>query len=463
MHKTILKNISWLSFQDLTFHILGMIFYIILARKLGETGLGIYSYVFSLMTFLSFFLDFGISTHYWRKWCTNTKDISQDISTILSAKFALLLPISIGLFVYAILRDQSYLVYLLLAYGIYVLDIFRQIPLYYFNAKNMFNKVVGINAVDRVISLIGGSILLLMGKDLLFILILFLIARLFSLLLSLRLFDVTLKLKLKKSSVLYGIGLGSSLFFIQILNNLYFKVDTLLIRHMIGIDAVGLYNASYRIIESLTIIPTIIFFGILSPIIALQEKGKKDVINNVMNVVLKYLGIVSLFISIFFTFYSEEILDFLYGSQFIGSGVTLIILGWTIFFLFIGTPLSTYVFAKREDRKLITRLFILTIINICLNILLIPMFGINGSAIATLITEIVSLFMLFAISGITLTIGWMIKLLGVSTIFIVVLMYVHFPLFPTLILCGVIYLLLLKILNVIDFKDIRTTSGQSIV
>ena len=106
--KVILKNISWRFINEAFSALLAFVFYIVLTRYLGERGLGLYSYIFSFFGITILFIDLGFSTHYLRKWSTNTEKFRDDISAIISSKIINIFLISIFLIFYVIIVDNSF-------------------------------------------------------------------------------------------------------------------------------------------------------------------------------------------------------------------------------------------------------------------------------------------------------------------------------------------------------------------
>ena len=103
---------------------------------------------------------------------------------------------------------------------------------------------------------------------------------------------------------------------------------------------------------------------------------------------------ISISFCIFFSFSSDFFIEFLYGLEFSGAGDILVIHIWITIFVFLGIPLSSYLIFEEKSNVLMYKVFIGLIINILLNLFLIPSLGAKGAAYATLITQFFVSFIL---------------------------------------------------------------------
>lgn len=453
--KTILKNLSWLTVQDFIAQFLGILFFSLLAREAGESDVGVYSYIFAVCGFTSYFIDFGIITSYWRKWVNDQTTFQSDVSVILGTKLILLIPTTIFLYIYIFLFDKNIILNFSLVYLYHCLEILRTIPVFFLQAKNDFSKVFLINGVDRFIALGGASISLLFQPSLTLIIIIFIIARLLSILIGLKVTFFTFSFNLNKSIVRETIQSASVLFFIQILTVLYFRVDTLMIKQLLNFEAVGVYSAAYRILESLLVLPNIFLYSIFVPLHLIVKNKAKNVVDRTLNITIKYLALISIFIALFFNFYADDILMLLYGAVFIKSASILKILGLTSIFVYINTPLVSYLLTIKSDKLLLYRALGLTIFNVILNLLFIPLFGVIAAAVATLITECIGFVILLYMSKLTLS-KYNIFILILLAFCLYILMLVYHPsLIVGLFFFGLIYILIATILKIISLEDFK--------
>ena len=87
------------------------------------------------------------------------------------------------------------------------------------------------------------------------------------------------------------------------------------------------------------------------------------------------------------TFLSDWVINLLYGEEYNKAGSVLMIHIWASVFVFLGVASGKWFIIENIQLLAFKRTFYGSIINILLNIILIPQYGIRGAAIATLISQ----------------------------------------------------------------------------
>jgi O-antigen/teichoic acid export membrane protein len=95
----------------------------------------------------------------------------------------------------------------------------------------------------------------------------------------------------------------------------------------------------------------------------------------------------AIFIAIPISVFSHQIIYLLYGEKFTEASNVLEISIWASLFVFIGVGSGKFLLAENLQNLAFYRTFYGMIINIILNFILIPSYGIQGAAIATLISQ----------------------------------------------------------------------------
>lgn len=171
-----------------------------------------------------------------------------------------------------------------------------------------------------------------------------------------------------------------------ILIMLYMRVDQIMIGEILGNKEVGLYSVSTRFTELWYFIPSIFATSFFPKLV---EKFYTDIkiYNELCLKLLKLLFVISFSISIFFAFSSEIIINFLYGSEYKLSVFALQISIWTGVFVFWGVAAGNMLVIENLNKHNLIKSIQGLILNVILNLVLIPKYGINGAAIATLISQ----------------------------------------------------------------------------
>jgi len=166
---------------------------------------------------------------------------------------------------------------------------------------------------------------------------------------------------------------------------LYMRVDQLMIKHLLGIEELGVYASATRIYEGCAMI-FVVFTNSLLPLIVDVKNSSKEEFTNKMILIFRLVFWVAVGLAFLITLYSKEIITITFGLDYIGSQEPLEILMWALAFTGMGSVTARYLTAERQEKKIAIRTFVALAINLCLNFLLIPIYGITGAAISTLIS-----------------------------------------------------------------------------
>ena len=97
----------------------------------------------------------------------------------------------------------------------------------------------------------------------------------------------------------------------------------------------------------------------------------------------------------FITFFSYSIIKILFGVQYIGAVSTLQIYVWGGVGVSMGIVVGQYIIAKNLTKIGLLNTIWGAILNVVMNLILIPRIGIKGSAVATVVSYTVSTFGIF--------------------------------------------------------------------
>jgi len=173
-----------------------------------------------------------------------------------------------------------------------------------------------------------------------------------------------------------------------LLMSFYNRIDSVMLERLLsnGKEQSGIYAQAFRLLDAVSMFG-VLFAGLLLPIFARMIK-QKEAIGSMVQLSFLLLFVPSIIISLSSGFYDTEIMDFLYDSNIELSASILQIL--MISFLGIAT---TYIFgtlltANGSIRQLNWMAVVGMVLNIGLNLFLIPHFQAIGSAWASLATQL---------------------------------------------------------------------------
>ena len=166
---------------------------------------------------------------------------------------------------------------------------------------------------------------------------------------------------------------------------IYMGIDQVMIKEMMNSEAVGQYAAAARISEAWNFIPTAIAASVF-PAIINAKKNSENLYQTRIQKLNDIMVWISLAIAIPVTFLSDQIIELLYGSQYSEAGSVLMIHIWSGVFVFLAVANERWIICENLQKFLAINTIIAAIVNIGLNYILIPKFGIEGAAWATLIS-----------------------------------------------------------------------------
>lgn len=164
---------------------------------------------------------------------------------------------------------------------------------------------------------------------------------------------------------------------------LYMRIDQVMIRNMLGIEEVGIYSAAVKIYESWMMLPYVISISLL-PLMAKLKMGDEELYIKRMTQIFRFLIWLSVLAALVAFLTGDQLVVMAFGNAYQESGGVVSIVMWAAVFAAMGAVSARYFNVEHMEKKIAVRTAVAAVINIALNFLLIPVYGIHGAAIATL-------------------------------------------------------------------------------
>jgi len=395
----IAKNMGVLFASQIIGYILAFFYTIFIARYLGVDGFGILSFAIAFTAILGIFADLGLSTLATRDLAKDKSLISKYIGNITLIKLILAV-FTFGMIAIIInlLNYPPQIINVVYFIGLSViLGSFSQMFYSIFQAhEKMEYQSIG-NILNNTLIFAGIFFGISRGFDVVGFAFIYLITSVIVLAYSIaicawRFAPPTIKFDHGFWKVLIKQAIPLSL--VIIFSTIYMRVDTVLLSFIQGNVAVGWYNAAYRLIDLLQFIPGVYTVAIF-PVISNFHSSSKKNLELMYKLSFKYLFILGLPIAAITTVLADKIILLLYHSAYTESILALQILIWSIPFMFLAY-MSAWMFISINKQNLLLKLtFVGVILNIILNLILIPHFSYIGASLVTVITEIIGLALSF--------------------------------------------------------------------
>ena len=384
------KNTLALFFEKILRLVVGFFVIILLTRYLGPEKFGLLSYAQTYISIAVSLAALGIDSIVTREIVKSPKEKDAILGTalcinILSSSIVILLVILLV----SLSEDLEVAIIIsILSFSI-LFSTFGFLVDSYFQAKVLSKYTVYSNSIAHLLSSIFKLALIYIESDLIYFAYALLLD---SVIIAFGYFYIYklqklsfLSWKFDKKIALMLLKLSLPLVLVALTAYIYTRTDQVMIKHMLGNKAVGHYAAAIRVSELFFFIPGIIASSLFPKILSLKEVNTPQYLRLLEGL---YRGVVwfSIIIALFLSFFSNEIVNALYGREFMESAEILRVLSFTIIFASISAVFVKILYAESYEKQYLYKNTLGAIVNICLNYFLIISYGAVGAAYATLIT-----------------------------------------------------------------------------
>ena len=167
---------------------------------------------------------------------------------------------------------------------------------------------------------------------------------------------------------------------------IYMKTDMIIIKILMDNEAVGQYAVLVRMTEMFYYIPMLICNSIF-PALFRAKKVSEQLFIQRMEYLHHFLFVVAMLIGIGTWFFGEDVVVFLFGEEYREGAQLLPLYMWTCVFIFLGIAGSQWIVVENLQRLRLILNVGGAVLNVGLNFLMIPSYGITGAIYATLIAQ----------------------------------------------------------------------------
>ena len=364
---------------------------IFIARNLGPTNFGQLSYAVSFIGIFSFIASLGIENVLYRDLIKYPEQRNKYLGSAFTIKIVagiVTALITIILAIFYTKDDVSKLLIYILS-GTFIFNSF-QIINYEFQAKIKSKYPAIIAFIITIILNILKIGLICYSKGVIYLsLVLLLESILYA---AFYWFAYEQKLSGKVSDWQFDMGVAKNLLhdswpliFTSAFVLVYSRIDQILIKAFIDAHAVGIYDAAVKIAEVWYFIPGIIVTSLFPAIINAKKISEGLYYARIKKLALGLVTL-SIVIALPVTLLSSFIISIIYGSAYSNGVIILQIYVWACTSMFLGLLIDNYLITENYRKILLFRSFVPMILNVILNLIWIPKYGITGSAYATLIS-----------------------------------------------------------------------------
>src|SRR3989338_17155 len=392
--KTILKNAGWLALGEGVSRLL--VFFLVAAttRVLGPAEYGKFAFAFAFVSLLAMLSNFGLTGIATRELSQGSQR-EREFSSILSLKVLLSAGTLLIMFLlsFVVTPDDSVRKLIWFLSLFVIVDNFFWILYAFIRARERMEYEAATRIIGAVLLLLAGffvlfnlpsvtnisyvyvatSLVTLMG------LVVFFHFRIYPLRFGI---DTVLWKKFWEFS--WPLGMAG------LFGTVYIYSDSIMMGFLKQVTAVGWYSASYQVIGLPIIVMTLISTSFY-PALSRFAKESKEKFQALWTRQMEAMILLALPLVAGTMVLAPKIIPFLYGPLYGPSVLSLQILIFVAGLNFLYNPYGSALVVVGQQKKHLLGTAVAALINIVLNIILIPRFSLYGAAIATLISYTVLL------------------------------------------------------------------------
>ncbi len=397
MIKHVIKNSVYLLFAECLAKLLMFILTIFFARALGVGQFGSYSFIFAYAWVFSTFIDFGTPLAYTKNIAQNKQLKKEYLENIVSLKFFLGICVLIAMVIFGFILKKSVIAIILAGLFVFIDMLNESLKVIFRAYEQLKFEAIG-KIVEKVFFFVLGISTILWAifgtisvtKIFLFY-VLSSVAGLVVTLYFLRRFGT---IKLFINTGIWRVFLRESFpyFLMTVFSLIVSRMDAILLGIMKSEEAVGLYGAANQIVLALGIIPVVLVKAVLPRFASLHEQ--KAVLRNFFNKMFWASLLMGAVISLAVYLGAPRLIPMLYGKEFAKSIPALQLLVWSFFIISFSTITSFFVIAMNKQTFVMKVLGVAALVNVILNLILIPLYSFMGAAIANIATQVL-LFIIY--------------------------------------------------------------------
>lgn len=396
------KNTGWMFFGQM-FNIISVVVGIWLARYLGPENFGIFSYVLAFVGLFSFITGFGVNDILTRDLVAHPEKRDKLLGTAffinLGSGFLVFLIVAITT---QFISDSRFVKILMIIWSTnFFISAFSVISRYFVaTVQSKKNAIVQVICVT-LISLFK-ILLIISGKGILFLIVIFLFDYIFSNFLYLFFYYKSglnpLSWRFDKKIFKGLLSVSWLLMLSAAAASIYTKIDQVMVKNYLGDASVGLYAAAVKLVEVWYFIPGIICSSLFPAIINARLSDTKKYYNRLSGL-YKMLSAIAVLIAIPLVICSGWLINLFYGSAYAAASPVLQVYIWSSLGLFLNFGLTQQLLAENRIKFLFAINLVAMLLNVALNLVFIPKFGMVGAAWATLFSYLLGPLWFFIIKN----------------------------------------------------------------
>jgi len=397
--QTIAKNTFWLFVGQMASRLTRAAIVIYAARFLGVASWGAFSYALGIVTFLTTLSDIGINALITKEATRNPQLKDEYLSTALFTKLGILAILSAATFFllpHLTNMEEAALIMPILIF-VFIFDSLRDLG-------SALSRAMEKMQIEAFIQIFTNSAIVVLG-------FIFLgmeptsqsLSWAYAIGSALGLISIFIALRHHLKNILTHFNkklVGEILLtawpfgLMGLLGVVNLNTDIIMLGWLRSPEEVGYYSAAQKIIYLIYSLPGVLASGIF-PALAKLAVNDNEQAKRLLGKATSLVIAAAVPMAILGIFLARPIIYLLFGTEYLPAVATFQILMSTLILVFPSTVLGNALFAYDQRKAFIWLVAASTVSNVLLNFALIPYWGIEGAAIATLISQFITNFFIW--------------------------------------------------------------------
>lgn len=360
-----------------------------LSRILGAEGIGVYSYNYSIAYYFCLFVMLGINNYGNRSIakCLGNKDkVNKTFCEIYAMQLLTGVVVLIAYICYCLFISQK--TSISMCYIPFIISYILDINWFFFGQEN-FKVILVRNLIIKVLTTIAIFILVKSASDvILYILIMSIGALVSQIVVWVIVYSNNKLVKVKISEVIPHFKPNLILFIPVVAVSIYRTMDKIMLGYLANMMEVGYYENAEKIISILLSFITALGTVMLPRMSALYESHNKEQIKQMINNSFIFISFISSIVAFGVSSIANNFVIVYYGNEYAASGIILQLLCITVPFISYANIVRMQILIPQgREKAYVISCFAGAIVNLLLNLMLIPKLHSVGAAIGTIVAE----------------------------------------------------------------------------
>ena len=397
MKNKLVSNALWIIVCKVVQSLLGLVVYVLSARYLGPSNYGLISYAASVVAFVVPIMQLGLRSTLVQECIERPEETGKTIGTALCMNLVSAIVCMVGAVSFVSIANAGELVTRIVCVLYSLLLIFQALEMvqYWFQAK-LLSKYPSIVSLVAYFVVSAYKIFLLITQKSIYW---FAVSQAIdSMLISIALLILYRRLSGQRLS--FSLARAKQMFrrsrpyiLAGLMVTIFQQTDRLMLKNMVGDTATGYYSVAVACAGMTSFVFAAIIDSV-RPVVLEAKKQDTAVYERRVTGLFSIIFYLSLLQCVGMTLLAEPIIYILYGDAYAGAVNALRIVVWYETYSYFGSARNIWILAEEKQ----SYLWIINLcgagLNVLLNFLLIPYFGVIGAAFASFCTQFFTNFIL---------------------------------------------------------------------